>query len=300
MIYTVTLNPAVDYVVRLASLQEGATNRAVSAEIQFGGKGINVSRVLVALGCETTVLGFVAGFTGEALTAHLREAGIHSRLIALPNGHTRINIKLKNQSNGVEETEINAPGPEISRACLEALLAEMDALSAEDTLVLAGSVPPGLPADIYRTILERLAGRGIRSVVDAEGDRLTSVLPYHPFLIKPNRAELEGIAGRPLPTEEDLQTAAKALQTAGAENVLVSLGADGALLLDADGVFHREKAFPVPVVNTVGAGDSMVAGFLAGIEKGYDYALKLALACGSATAACEGLATAEAISRLMP
>ena len=299
MIYTLTFNPAIDYVMRLPSLREGETNRALSAEIHFGGKGINVSRVLAALGAETTALGFAAGFTGDALADALRAAGIPSRMIPLPAGHTRINVKLKTPEGPHPETEINAPGPAIPAHCLETLMAELDTLSEGDTLVLAGSIPPSLPEDIYCRIMVRLSGRGIRFAVDAEGEHLTATLPFSPFLVKPNRAELEGIAGRPLRTEESLRDAATELQRRGAQNVLVSLGGDGALLLDAHGVFHRRAAFPVTPVNTVGAGDSMVAGFLAGADRGYDHALRLGLACGGATAASEVLATAEEIRKWM-
>ena len=299
MIYTLTFNPALDYVLRLPTLREGETNRAESASIHFGGKGINVSLVLSALGVESTALGFVAGFTGEALVSHLAERGVHTHFIPLPEGLTRINVKLKTPEGAYPETEINTSGPAIPPPCLEALYRRLDTLGAGDTLVLAGSIPAGLPKDTYRAIMETLDGRGIRFVVDAEGALLTETLPYRPFLVKPNRAELEGMMGRALPTEQDLRDAAADLQKRGAQNVLVSLGGDGALLLDGDGRYHATKALPVKAVNTVGAGDSAVAGFLAGIERGYEYALKLAMACGGATAESEGLATAEAIRRWM-
>lgn len=306
MIYTVTLNPAIDYILRLPTLREGETNRAASASLQFGGKGINVSRVLRELGVDSTALGFAAGFTGEALTDFLTARGIGTRLIPLPEGHTRINVKLKTAggvaggeaSPALTETEINTPGPAVPPACLESLMERLDGLSQGDILVLAGSVPPSLPRDIYRRMLERVAGRGVRTVVDAEGALLTEALPLRPFLVKPNRAELEGVFGRPLPTEEELRVAAAHLRELGAENVLVSLGAEGALLLDGNGVFHREAAPAILPVNTVGAGDSMVAGFLAGLSGGYAHALRLAVAAGSATAAAEELATGEAIRRL--
>ncbi len=296
MIYTVTLNPAIDYVVKLPVLREGETNRAATAEVQFGGKGINVSCVLRELGVENTALGFAAGFTGEALTAHLAEWGVRADLISLPEGLTRINVKLKTDRN---ETEINAPGPAIPREALEALMVKLDSLTEGDTLILAGSIPPSLPRDLYSRIMERLSGRGIRFVVDAEGEMLRAVLPYQPFLVKPNRAELEGLAGRPLATEDDLRAAASALQQAGAVNVLVSLGGDGALLLDEFRCFHRAPAANVRPVNTVGAGDSMVAGFVAGLAQGYDHALKLGIAAGGATASSEGLAARQNIFDLM-
>ena len=299
MIYTLTLNPALDYVMRLPTIREGETNRAASTDLQFGGKGINVSRVLAELGVESTALGFVAGFTGDALNAHLAERGIQTDFIRLPEGMTRINVKLKTSEGLHSETEINASGPAIPAACMEALYQRLDTLTEGDTLVLAGSIPSSLSKDTYRNLMERLNGRGVRFAVDAEGALLTETLPYRPFLIKPNRAELEGIAGRPLTTDGDLTVAAAELQRLGARNVLVSLGGDGALLLDEHGEFHRAAALPIVPVNTVGAGDSAVAGFLAGADRGYEYALKLAMACGGATAALEGLATAETIAHLM-
>lgn len=299
MIYTLTLNPALDYVMRLPSVKEGATNRAVSTDLQFGGKGVNVSLVLSELGVENTALGFAAGFTGAALTAYLTDRGIRADFISLPEGLTRINVKLKTPEGAHPETEINASGPAIPADCMDALYRKLDALTEGDTLVLAGSIPSSLPKDTYRAIMERLAGRGVRFAVDAEGALLTETLPFRPFLIKPNRAELEGIMGRELPTDTDLEEAAAELQRRGAMNVLVSLGGDGALLLDENGEYHRAKALPVVPVNTVGAGDSTVAGFLAGVGRGYGYALKLAMACGGATAASEGTATEDRIQALL-
>lgn len=296
MIYTLTLNPALDYVLRIPAVKEGETNRAATADLHFGGKGINVSLVLSELGVESTALGFTAGFTGDALAAYLTERSIRTDFIRLPEGLTRINVKLKTETAG--ETEINAAGPAIPQDCTEALLSKLDALTEGDTLVMAGSIPRSLPKDIYRQISKRLDGRGIRLVVDAEGESLTATLPYRPYLVKPNRAELEGIAGHALTTDGELQRAAAELQEKGARNVLVSLGGDGALLLDENGICHRKPAFPVTPVNTVGAGDSMVAGFLAGVDRGYAYALELGLACGGATAASEGLADYTAILAL--
>ena len=299
MIYTLTLNPALDYIVRLPAIREGQTNRAVSTELQFGGKGVNVSLVLAELGISSVALGFAAGFTGAALTAYLTERGVRADFIPLPEGLTRINIKLKTPEGNHPETEINASGPNVPADCMDALYSKLDALAEGDTLVLAGSIPTSLSKDTYRRIMERLAGRGIRVVVDAEGALLTETLPFRPFLIKPNRAELEGIMGRELPTDNDLKEAAAEMQRRGAVNVLISLGGDGALLLDENGAYHRANALPVIPVNTVGAGDSAVAGFLAGVGRGYGYALKLAMACGGATAAGEGLATRESIERMM-
>lgn len=299
MFYTLTLNPALDYIMRLPAVTEGATNRTTTTSLHFGGKGINVSLVLSELGVESTALGFVAGFTGDALTAYLTDKGIRADFIRLPEGLTRINVKLKTPEGAYPETEINAAGPAIPTACMDTLYQKLETLTEGDTLVLAGSIPASLPKSTYRAIMERLNGRGIRFVVDAEGAVLTETLPYSPFLVKPNRAELEGMMGRALPTDGDLRDAAASLQKAGAQNVLVSLGGDGAMLLDADGGYHRVPALPVTPVNTVGAGDSMVAGFITGVEKGYDYALKLATACGGATAGAEGLATAGEIGRLL-
>lgn len=299
MIYTVTFNPAIDYIMRAESVRLGRTNRSSSEGVQFGGKGINVSCILQELGVENTALGFIAGFTGEALASYLTRKGIRTRFITLPEGMTRINVKLKTVGESMEETEINGSGPAIPPSSMDELNAILDTLTEGDTLVLAGSIPASLPRDVYRLILERLAKKGIRFVIDAEGSLLTATLPYAPFLIKPNRAELEGIVGRSLPTDADLVQAAAELQEMGARNVLISLGGDGALLLDEHGVCHREPAVGGKPVNTVGAGDSMVAGFVAGADRGYGYALRLGLAAGGATATSEGLATGEQIMALM-
>lgn len=294
MIYTMTFNPAIDYVMRIDTLRRGETNRSKSEEIQFGGKGINVSTVLANLGRETVALGFIAGFTGEALDRAVTGRGVRTDFIHLPEGNTRINVKLKSD----KETEINAQGPVIPEAALESLYQKLDKIANGDTLVLAGSVPGTLPQDIYEQILSRLQGRDIRFVVDATGALLTNVLKFHPFLIKPNRAELEEICGRELQTDEEIAEAARELRAKGAVNVLVSLGGDGALLVDEFDNVHRQNAFQGKVVNTVGSGDSMVAGFLVGAEKGYAYALTLGNAAGSATAFSPRLATKEEIMAL--
>ena len=296
MIYTVTFNPAVDYVVHLNAFTPGETNRSVSEEIYFGGKGINVSIILAQLGIESTALGFVAGFTGEALEKALATGGTRTDFIRLPDGMTRINVKMK----GDCETEINASGPHIDAASLEKLLAKLEVLQAGDTLVLAGSVPGSLPADIYEQILKKLSGKNIRFVVDATGKLLLNVLKYRPFLIKPNRAELEEICGRKLDTQEKLVEGASELKAMGAQNVLISLGKDGALLLDECGKVHTHEVLGGKPVNTVGAGDSMVAGFIAGCEKGYEHALLMGVAAGGATACAKGLATKEEILALLP
>ena len=295
MIYTLTFNPALDYAVYPMALVLGKTNRSQTERIDFGGKGINVSYVLHQLGEPTTALGFVAGFTGRALCDMLQEAGVRCDFVRLPGGMTRINVKIK----GDAETEINASGPDIPAEALETLYGKLDAMVAGDTLLLAGSVPSTLPRDVYETICARIAGRGIRLAVDAEGALLQSVLKYHPFVIKPNRDELSAIAGRELTDDADVEAAARVLQAAGACNVLVSLGGDGALLLDETGRVHRAPAVGGKPVNTVGAGDSMVAGFLSGARQGYDYALRLGIAAGSATATSLTLATREEIERLL-
>lgn len=295
MIYTVTLNPAVDYAVYIGSLEPGATNRSRREQIDFGGKGINVSRVLAQLGVESTALGFIAGFTGDALERAVRESGVKTDFIRLDTGYTRINIKLK----GSCETEINAAGPKVPPQKLALLSMKLDRLTADDLLVLSGSVPSGLPQDIYETVLARPALRSVRFAVDAAGELLLRTLPHRPFLIKPNRRELEELCGHACGTDAEVLSAARELQTRGAQNVLVSLGADGALLLDPTGTVHRCPALGGKPVNTVGAGDSMVAGFLAGLKDGYDRALLLGSAAAGATACSEGLADSKTVTELL-
>lgn len=297
MIYTVTFNPAIDYVVQLEALKTGAVNRASGEAYQFGGKGINVSGVLAELECPSTALGFVAGATGAWLEQGLAAAGLRTNFIHLPEGMTRINVKLK----AGEETEVNGLGPAIPGAAMAALEAQLDALGAEDVLVLAGSIPASLPQDTYQRLLARLDGRGVRVVVDATRDLLVNVLAYHPFLIKPNNHELGEIFGTILRTDEEIVHAARRLQERGARNVLVSMAGDGALLLDENGEVHRIGTPKGTVVNSVGAGDSMVAGFVAGYQQtgSYSYALRLGTACGSATAFSLGLASREKIDELM-
>lgn len=295
MIYTVTFNPALDYVIHLDKLELGETNRCYGEELYFGGKGVNVSLVLRELGKENTALGFVAGFTGAALEENLRNQGINAEFIHLKEGLTRINVKMKAE----QETEINAQGPAIDAEALAALFAKLDTLTEGDTLVLAGSIPASLPADIYEKIMARLQGKGIRFVVDATGKLLMNVLKYNPFLIKPNHRELEELVGRPLNGSAEIAEGAKELQGLGARNVLISRGKDGALLLDENGKVSEMPAVGGKPVNTVGAGDSMVAGFIAGVEQGYEYALKLGSAAGGATACQAGLAKAKDIEALL-
>lgn len=293
MIYTVTFSPAIDYVVDLDELKLGGTNRSKRETYFFGGKGINVSTVLGRLGIENTALGFVSGFTGNALEHGLKEAGLKTDFIHLDEGITRINIKLRMD----QETEINTQGAAITEDKLNALLRQLERLKDEDTLVVSGNIPNTLPDNIYEIMLKRLTGRGIRFVVDATGALLKNVLKYRPFLIKPNKSELEELAQMEIRDEESLEAGAKALQKLGARNVLISLGGDGAYLLCEDGERFRAAAVTAPVKNTVGSGDSMVAGFLAGYmqKRDYEYALKLGIAAGSATACSEGLAERDKI-----
>lgn len=296
MVYTVTFNPAVDYIVHTKELRAGATNRSDSEEIYFGGKGINVSIVLSELGVKSKALGFVAGFTGAAIERGVSEKGIDADFVHLSGGFSRINVKIKSD----EETELNGQGPKIPDEAVQQLFAKLDELQDGDTLVLAGSIPSSLPSDIYERILARLSGRKIRAVVDATKDLLVKVLKYQPFLIKPNNFELGEIFGVELHTADEIVKYAEKLHEMGARNVLVSMAGDGAVLLDETGKTHICGVCRGTVKNSVGAGDSMVAGFIAGCEKaGYEYALKLGTAAGGATAFSEGLATKEKINELL-
>ena len=298
MIYTVTFNPAIDYVVRLDNpLQPGAVNRAAGEDCVLGGKGINVSGVLAQLGVESVALGFIAGETGAWLERGLTAQGLHTDFIWLENGMTRINVKIK----AGQETELNGAGPNIPESAMQALETKLDALQKDDVLILAGSIPACLPQSTYERLLARLQGRGVRAVVDATQNLLLKVLPYKPFLIKPNNHELSEIVGHELTTDDEIAAAAAGLQAQGARNVLVSMAGDGALLLDENGAVHRIGCPKGKVVNSVGAGDSMVAGFVAGYLRTGDYccALRLGTACGSATAFSVGLATKAEIDRLL-
>ena len=297
MIYTVTFNPAIDYVVHFEQLRPGEINRNESEEFQFGGKGINVSNVLRTLGFDTVALGFVAGFIGEGFEKGLTEMGLKTDLIHVKEGMTRVNVKVK----AAEETEINGIGPVITEADMDKLYEKLDAIGPEDVLVLSGSIPKCLPGDTYERIMARLDGRGIPIAVDATKDLLVNVLKYHPFLIKPNNHELGEIFGKVLKTDEEIADCARKLQELGGRNILVSMAGAGALLLDENGRVHRIGCPKGKVLNSVGAGDSMVAGFLAGwLGKGdYDYALKLGTATGSATAFSLGLAEKPLIESLL-
>ncbi len=297
MIYTVTLNPSIDYIVRLDKLVSGITNRTTSEEYYFGGKGINVSMVLAELDLDSTAYGFVAGFTGKAIENGIRNDHIITDFIKLKNGISRINIKIK----AGEETEINCQGPHIDETELERLLQKIDRISAGDTLILAGSIPNTMPDDVYERMMERIRFKDVRIVVDATKKLLVNSLKYRPFLIKPNRQELSEIFNVEVKTEEDIEHYAKELQKMGARNVLISLGGEGAMLIDENGGKHKAGVLKEKVINTVGSGDSMVAGFVAGYEKtgDYAYALKLGSVCGNATAFLAGLATKEKINELL-
>ena len=297
MVYTVTFNPALDYVVRMADFRSGGINRTEREEVQFGGKGINVSTVLRNLGIENVALGFLAGFTGQALERGLRDSGIQTDFIWLPEGLTRINVKIKAGA----ETEINGRGPAIPAAALEELFHKLDRLQTGDVLDLSGSIPTSLPDDIYQKILAQLEGRGILTVVDATRDLLCAVLPYRPFLIKPNNHELGEIFGKTLTTDQEIVDCARQLQEKGARNVLVSMAGDGSLLLDETGGVHKLGVPRGKVLNSVGAGDSMVAGFLAGWLKTGDYAAahRMGAAAGSATAFSDGLAAEPEVLALL-
>ena len=297
MIYTVTFNPSLDYVIQVDKLVPGEINRTTHEAVYPGGKGNNVSVILSNLGHSSKALGFTAGFTGEALENMLKEFGCDTAFIRLPEGSTRINVKI----NAGEETEINGQGPVITEEAQQALFEQMDALKKEDILVLAGSIPNTLPSDIYERILEHLQGRGIHFVVDATKELLLKVLKYHPFLIKPNNHELGEMFGVTLKTRDEIVTYAKKLQEMGAENVLVSMAGDGAIFLTEDGIIYKAKPPKGKVLNSVGAGDSMVAGFLTGyLNTGeYEKAFRLGVVTGSATAFQYWLATKEDIVALM-
>lgn len=296
MIYTVTFNPALDYVVKVEDFQTGTINRVYQENIFFGGKGINVSTVLKELGMDSVALGFVAGFTGEAIENGVKSQGIATDFIHLPEGMSRINVKMKSQN----ETEINGQGPNIPKEAIEALFEKLDRLEEKDILILAGSIPNTLPEDIYQQIMDRLEGKGVDIVVDATKDLLLNVLQYHPFLIKPNNHELGEMFGVTLKTQEEIILYARKLQEKGARNVLISMAGDGAILVTEAGEVHPMGVPKGTVVNSVGAGDSMVAGFTAGYMATGDYqqALKLGTACGSATAFSEGLAKKSYIDQL--
>ena len=297
MIYTVTFNPSLDYIVSVEDFKLGLTNRTSSELMLPGGKGLNVSMVLGNLGIENTALGFVAGFTGEEIVRRIEQMGVRADLIRINNGISRINVKLQS----IDGTEINGCGPQISERHVQELLEKLDILGAGDVLILAGSIPGSMPDDMYRRIMERLEGRGVMIAVDATKDLLVNVLTYHPFLVKPNNHELGEIFGAELKTREEVIPYAKKMQEMGAVNVLVSMAGEGAVLAAGDGSIHDAPAPEGRLINGVGAGDSMVAGFLAGwLQEGsYEAAHRLGAAAGSATAFQDGLAGKQQILSLL-
>jgi len=296
MIYTVTFNPSLDYIVSMDSFEMGRTNRTTGEQMFPGGKGINVSIVLSNLGIKNTALGFTAGFTGEQIEREVRKMGLLTDFISLDKGLSRINVKLKDYDG----TEINGMGPDIEPVYVNALYEKLDRLAADDILVLAGSIPNSLPNSIYSDILARLEKKGVLFVVDATKDLLLNVLQYQPFLIKPNNHELGEIFQVTLNTREEVVPYAKKLQEKGARNVLVSMAGQGAVLVDALGGVHMLAAPKGKLINAVGAGDSMVAGFLAGWteKKDYAYAFRMGISAGSASAFSELLATRQEIEQV--
>ena len=297
MIYTVTFNPSLDYIVSVNDFQLGLTNRTDSELILPGGKGINVSTILMNLGIDSTAFGFAAGFTGEEIIREVEAMGIRSDFIKIDSGISRINLKLKN----IDGTEINGSGPEISEEKIEELLRKLDILGEGDILVLAGSIPASMPADMYSTIMERLQHKNVTFIVDATKDLLINVLKYKPFLIKPNNHELGELFDVKLTTREEVIPYGKKLQKQGARNVLISMAGEGAVLVAEDGSVYEAPAPKGTLVNAVGAGDSMVAGFTAGwIEKkDYRHAFYMGVSAGSASAFSENLATQEEVNTLL-
>ena len=293
MIYTVTLNPALDYIVQVDELKTGQINRATEEQIFPGGKGINVSMVLKNLGHDSVALGFVAGFTGNQLIRELQQRGVRSDFISVEGGMTRINVKVK----GKNETEINGAGPKVSPLAVQVLMIQMERLKSGDMLVLSGSIPNSIPEDIYERLMKRLKGRGVDVVVDTTGPCLMDTLACESFLIKPNHYELGELFGVSIETKQDAKIYAEKLQKMGAKNVLVSMASEGAVLLDEHGVYHESEAPKGVVKNSVGAGDSMIAGFLAAYMETKDYkkAFEMGVSAGSASAFSEYLATKEEI-----
>ena len=296
MIYTVTFNPSLDYIISIKEFALGKTNRTTEEQMLAGGKGINVSTVLTNLGIENVALGFIAGFTGAEIEKMAKESGLQCAFIALEHGYSRINVKMKD----FDGTEINAKGPVIDDIAIEQLMCQLRTLQEGDILVLAGSIPSSMPSSIYRDIMSELEKKGILFVVDATNQLLLNVLEYHPFLIKPNNYELGEIFNVELKTRESVVPYARKLQEKGAKNVLVSMAGQGAVLLDENGEVFMLSAPKGTLVNAVGAGDSMVAGFLAGWTERNDFyhAFKMGVSAGSASAFSELLATKDEIEKV--
>lgn len=297
MIYTLTLNPSLDYIVSFPEFKCGQINRVLKENIYPGGKGINVSIVLKNLGIESTVVGFKAGFTGEQLQTMLVDSGVKTKLISVAEGLTRINVKIKAD----KESEINGVGPDVTSENISQLYEILDSIQDGDVLVMAGNIPDSIPDTIYMDVMDRLEKRYVQVIVDSTKTLLTNVLPYHPFLVKPNNHELEEIFNVTISSKEDVVFYAKKLQKMGARNVLVSMAGEGAVLLDENGIVYQAEAPKGIVKNSVGAGDSMVAGFLAGYLKynSYAKAFQIGVCAGSASAFSEALATEAEIDALI-
>lgn len=297
MIYTITFNPALDYISQVENFKIGKINRTKTEKILPGGKGLNVSTVLKNLGIESTALGFIAGFTGKELKRNIEEKGIKTDFIKVEKGITRINVKISSN----EETALNGNGPEITEEDINKLLEKIEKITKEDMVILAGNIPRCINNDIYKIICKTLERNNVTFVVDATKELLMNVLKYKPFLIKPNKEELEETFKEKIETKEEIIVHAKKLQLIGAQNVLISLGGEGAILLTTEGKEFYSKAPKGKVLNTVGAGDSMVAGFIAGYEKSGDFeqAFKMGIATGSASSFSMNLATAEEVANLL-
>lgn len=296
MIYTVTLNPAIDYVMHPVSLDMGFTNRSSSEEVYCGGNGINISTLLNELKVVNVAFGIAAGFTGDYLIKTLQDNGVSANFVRLKEGFTRINVKL----NGIVMTMCNGMGPVITPDKVDELLERLECIAQGDTLILTGSIPKSLPEDMYDIIMKRLENRGVRFVVDAPGALLLKSLPAHPFLIKPNNHEVGRIFDASPETPEDCIPYAQKLHDQGAQNVIVSCGGHGSLLIDEHNEIHICPTVKIKLENATGAGDSMVAGFVAKTQAGasYDEALRFASACGTATAASTGIANRATIDRI--
>lgn len=297
MIYTITFNPALDYISQVNNFEIGKINRTEKEKILPGGKGLNVSTVLKNLGIKSTALGFIAGFTGEELKRNIEQRGIKTDFIKVKKGITRINVKISSK----EETALNGNGPDIATEDINELLEKIEQINSKDTVILAGNIPKCINNDIYEIICKKLECKKVRFVVDATKELLMNVLKYKPFLIKPNKEELEETFKEKIETKEDIIVYAKKLQEMGAQNVLISLGGEGAILVTKENKEYFLNAPKGKVLNTVGAGDSMVAGFIAGYEKSgeFEYAFKMGVATGSASAFSMNLATAEEVANLL-
>ena len=301
MIYTITFNPALDYITQVENFKIGEINRTKTETILPGGKGLNVSIVLKNLEIENTALGFIAGFTGEELKRKLELKGVMTDFIKVKEGVTRINVKISSENNKIEETALNGIGPKITKNDIEELFKKLDEVIIEDIVILSGSIPKNINKDIYKEICKKLSEKGITFVVDSTQELLMSILQYTPFLIKPNKEELEETLNCKISTNDEIINAAKELKKRGAQNVLVSLGKDGAILLTKDDKVLVSKAPKGKIVNTIGSGDSMVAGFLAGYckTKDYEYALKVGVAAGSASAFSTELASKNEVELIL-